>query len=292
MTSLKNRLDAYEQLLHLHRPLGILLLLWPILSALWLATGGRPPLSLVIIFVMGTLLMRSAACAFNDGLNRSGGCSAQGVIAPWEALVIASGLTLIAFCFAWFTTGFATGLLAAALVLALGLALLYWFFKCAFSLSQAFLGIVFSFGIPIAFAAANNTVPWYGWALMGITIFWVAAYDIEYAMANRDKDLERGRRSSALILGHCDVPAVAICYGLYLAGMAAIGLWLRLGIAYGIALVLATVGAAGFLWLIRRREASRCLTVFRHNHWVGMLIFIGIVADYALRLHAWPILGR
>ncbi|MDR2016008.1 MAG: UbiA family prenyltransferase, partial [Burkholderiales bacterium] len=243
MTSLKNRLDAYEQLLRLHQPSYIFLLLWPTLLALWLATGGHAPLSLVIIFVMGTLLMRSAGCAFNDWFNRESGHKdnllAQSAIAPWEALAVAAALTLIAFCFVWFTNSMAITFSAVALVLALALTLLHSLFRRVLSAPQALLGIAFSFGIPIAFAAANHAVPWYALILMGINVLWVLAYDIEYAMANRDKDTERGYRSFALILGRYDVLAVAVCYGLYLAGMAGIGLWLRLGMAYGIALTLA-----------------------------------------------------
>ncbi|MDR2244750.1 MAG: UbiA family prenyltransferase [Burkholderiales bacterium] len=304
MTTLKNRLDAYEQLLRLHQPTGALLLLWPTLSALWLATGGQPLLSLVIVFVMGTLLMRSAACVFGDWLDRDStgdsnphaadtraGPLKQGIIAPWEALALAAVLVLIAFCFLWFATYIAIGMAAAALVLALALALSYPFFKRFLSLPQAFLGIAFSFGIPIAFAAANHTAPWYAWGLMAVNVFWVLAYDIEYAMARRDKDIESGQRSSALILGRYGVLATAVCYGLYLAGMVGAGLWWHLGIAYWIALALAAVGVAGGLWFVRNRETSRCATVFRHNHWIVMVVFIGIAADHALRLHAWPVLG-
>jgi 4-hydroxybenzoate polyprenyltransferase len=300
MATIKNRLDAYERMMRLHQPIGALLLLWPPLLALWLATGGQPPLSLVIVFIMGTLLMRSAACAVGDWLNRDSdgdgnrsGNSSGVDIKSWEALAVAAVLTLIAFCFVWFTTHIAIGIAAVALVLGLALAFVSSqpFFKHFFSLPKAFLGTAFLFGIPIAFAAANNTVPWYAWGLMGIHVFWVVAYDIEYAMAKRDKDIEFGRRSSALILGRYDVLATATCYGLYLAGMVGVGLWWRLGIAYWVALALAAAGAACGLWFVRNREVSRCLTVFCHSHWIAMLVFIGIAADYALRLHAWPLLG-
>ncbi|MDR2172765.1 MAG: UbiA family prenyltransferase [Burkholderiales bacterium] len=295
MATLKNRLDAYEQMLRLHQPTGALLLLWPTLSALWLATMGRPPLSLVIVFVMGTLLMRSAACAFNDWANRDSGDgsgnSSGSDIKPWEALAVAAVLTLIAFCFVWFTTRIAIGIAAAALVLALAFVLSQPFFKRFFSLPQAFLGIAFSFGVPIAFAAANDTVPWYAWGLMGVYVFWALAYDIEYAMASSDKDIELGRRSSALILGRYDVLAAVACYGLYLAGMIGAGFWWRLGMAYWIALALAAACVVCRLWLARNRETSRCFAVFRHSHWIVMLVFIGIATDYALRLHAWPLPG-
>ncbi|MCL2309002.1 MAG: UbiA family prenyltransferase [Proteobacteria bacterium] len=312
MTPLKNRFDAYEQMLRLHQPAGVLLLLWPVLSALWLATGGRPPLSLVIIFVMGTLLMRSVGCALGDwldhnkGRNNGGsdrgdgqrtadnraGLLERGVIAPWEALAVAVVLTLIAFGFIWFTTRIAIGIAAVALVSALALALVQLFYRRFVSLSRVFFGIAFLFGIPLAFAAANNTVPWYAWGLMGVHVFWIVAYDIEYAMARRDKDIERDRRSSALILGRYDVLATAVSYGLYLAGMVGVGLWWRLGIAYGVALALATACAVGCLWLAHSRKTSHCFAAFRCNHWIGVVIFIGVVADYALRLHSWPMLGR
>ena len=316
MTSLPNRLNAYEQLLRLYQPSGAFLLLWPILSALWLTTSGWPPISLVIIFVMGTLLMRSAGCALTDWLDRhnhlrgsSGGdgvphhvdtraappkksISAQGVIAPWEALAVAAVLALAAFGFIWFTAPVAINLSVGALALALVLALLQHRLKRVLSLPHAAFALVFLFGIPMTFATANHPVSWFAWSLLGIHVFWILACDIESAMANRDEDAAFGWRSSALLLGRYDVLAVAICYGLFLAGMALVGHWWHLGVTFWIALALAAAGMLFFLWFIRRRKPSRCATAFRHQQWIVMVIFLGIAADYTLRLHAMPMLGR
>ncbi|MCL2872026.1 MAG: UbiA family prenyltransferase [Betaproteobacteria bacterium] len=316
MISLLNRLNAYERLLRLHQPSGALLLLWPILSALWLTTSGWPPISLVIIFVMGTLLMRSAGCALADWLDRnnaihgsSGGdgvphkvdtraaplkksASARGVIAPWEALVVAAVLALASLGFIWFTAPVAIDLSVGALVLALALAVLQHRFRRVLSLPQAAFAFVFLLGIPMTFATANHPVSWFAWSLVGIHVFWVLACDIEAAMANRDEDTALGWRSSALLLGRYDVPAVAVCYGLFLVGMALVGRWWHLGMAYWIALAVAAAGMVFFLWFIRRRKPSRCAATFRHQQWIVMVIFIGIVVDYTLRLHAMPMLGR
>ncbi|MDR2710528.1 MAG: UbiA family prenyltransferase [Burkholderiales bacterium] len=303
MSFSKTRFDAYERLLRLHQPSGALLLLWPTLSALWLATGGRPPLSLIIIFVMGTLLMRSAACAISGWLDRDrsheGGAAqgaaqgaSQSAMASWEALALAGVLTLIALCFVWFTTRLAIGISAIALAVAVVLALLHSLFKRAFSLPHAALGLLFLFGVPATFAAANNTVPWYAWGLMGVHLFWIVVCDIGVAMANREEDRALGRRSLSLLAGRFDAAAMAVCYAMFLAGMAYVGHWWRLGVAYWIALALAAAGMVFFLRFIRNRETSRCVIAFRNQHWIVMAIFIGIVVDYALRLHAWPVLGR
>jgi 4-hydroxybenzoate polyprenyltransferase len=287
------RLDAYEHLLRLDKPIGTLLLLWPTLSALWLATFGRPPVSLIVVFVMGTWLMRSAGCALNDWADRDFDAHvkrtahrplAARIIAPWEALVLGAVLALCAFGFVLTTT-------RAAILWsfpALAIAIAYPFFKRFFAFPQAFLGIAFSFGIPMAYAAVYNGVPPLAWALLGLNLLWVIAYDTEYAMVDRDDDTRIGIRTSALTLGRFDILAVALCYALYLAGMAWVGRYLRLGPLYFAGIGAAAIMAGYHVRLIRDRSREHCFRAFLHNHWLGLAVFAGIVLDYVLRLHAWP----
>jgi 4-hydroxybenzoate polyprenyltransferase len=289
----RQRIDAYERLLRLDKPIGVLLLLWPTLSALWIAALGAPPLKLVVVFVMGTWLMRSAGCAVNDWADRDFDAHvkrtadrplAARLIAPWEALALGAVLAFIAFLFVLTTT-------RAAIIWsvpALAIAIAYPFLKRFFALPQAFLGIAFSFGIPMAYAAVYDAVPPIAWALLALNLFWVVAYDTEYAMVDRDDDLRIGIRTSAIAFGSFDVAAVALCYAVYLIGMAAAGRVLQLGWPYYAGLVIAAAMAAWHVWLIRTRERAACFRAFLHNHWLGFTIFAGVVADYAVRLHAWP----
>jgi len=291
--TLRERLDAYERLLRLDKPIGTLLLLWPTLSALWLASFGAPPTSLVVIFVMGTLLMRSAGCAFNDWADRHYDAHvkrtaerplAAGVIAPREALALGAVLALAAFGLVLLTNR-ATVLWSFP---ALAITLAYPFFKRFFALPQAFLGIAFSFGIPMAYAAVYNGVPPFAWLLLGLNLLWVMAYDTDYAMVDRDDDLRIGLRTSAITFGRFDVLAVALCYVLYLGGMAWVGWYLRLGWIYFAGLGVAALIAGWHVWLIRGRTREACFAAFLHNHWLGLAVFAGIALDYAVRAHAWP----
>ena len=288
------RLDAYERLLRLDKPIGTLLLLWPTLSALWLATGGRPGLLLLIVFVVGTLLMRSAGCAVNDWADRAFDVHVQrtatrplavGAIAPAEALALAAALAFCAFLLI-----LATNRVAVAWSFpAAAIAFVYPFFKRFFALPQAFLGIAFSFGIPMAYAAAQGEVPAFAWLLLAINLFWVVAYDTEYAMVDREDDLRIGIRTSAITFGRFDVAAVALCYAVYLCGMAGVGAHLGLGVAYFAGLAVATALALYHLWLIRTRDRAACFRAFLHNHWLGLAVFAGILFDHGLRLGAWPL---
>jgi 4-hydroxybenzoate polyprenyltransferase len=287
------RLDAYERLIRLDKPIGILLLLWPTLSALWLAANGRPKGTEVLIFTMGTILMRSAGCAINDWADRRFDAHvartarrplATGEIAPWEALVIAVVLAFFAFLMVW-NTNRATILLS---IPALVIAVVYPFFKRFFVLPQAFLGIAFSFGIPMAYAAVYDLTPPIAWWLLVLNLFWVIAYDTEYAMVDRDDDVRLGLRTSAIAFGRFDVAAIMLCYAIYLAGMAVVGARLGLGAAYYAGLLVA-LGCAVYHWtLIRNRGRDECFRAFLHNHWLGVAVFAGIAVDYAVRLGAWP----
>jgi len=287
------RIDAYERLVRLDKPIGIALLLWPTLSALWLAAYGAPSVSLIVIFVLGTILMRSAGCAVNDWADRRFDAHvertarrplATGEILPWEALAVGAALALLAFLLV-LATNKTTILLSLP---ALAITVAYPFFKRFFALPQAFLGIAFSFGIPMAYAAVLDRVPAIAWWLLLLNLFWVMAYDTEYAMVDRDDDAKLGLRTSAIAFGRFDVAAVVFCYAVYLAGMLVVGIRLRMGPLYFAGCVVA-LGCAVFHWtLIKGRDRASSFRAFRHNHWLGLAIFAGIALDFAVRLKAWP----
>jgi 4-hydroxybenzoate polyprenyltransferase len=292
--SWKQRLDAYERLVRLDKPIGILLLLWPTLTALWIAGGGRPTGRLILVFVLGTIVMRCAGCAVNDWADRNFDAHVQrtenrplarGEIAPWEALVVGAGFALSGFLLVVAATNLTTILLSFA---GLAITIAYPFFKRFFALPQAFLGVAFSFGIPMAYAAVYNYVPAIAWYLFAFNLFWVIAYDTEYAMVDRDDDLRLGLRTSAITFGRFDVAAVAACYAIYLAGMAWIGFRLEFGVNYWAGVIVALILASYHLWLIHTRERERCFRAFLGNHWLGFAIFVGVVVDYVVRGHAWP----
>ena len=287
------RLDAYERLIRLDKPIGTLLLLWPTASALWIAADGRPHALLVLVFVAGTLLMRSAGCAVNDWADRKFDAHvkrtaqrplAAGDIAPWEALAVAA---VLAFCALLLILHInATTVLLS--VPAAAIAVAYPFFKRFFVLPQAFLGIAFSFGIPMAFAAVSDRVPALGWWMLALNLFWVVAYDTEYAMVDRDDDVRLGLRTSAIAFGRYDVAAVMACYAVYLGGMVAVGRMLQMGPLYYGGLFVALGCAVWHGWLIRTRTREGCFAAFLHNHWLGLAVFAGIALDFAVRRNAWP----
>jgi 4-hydroxybenzoate polyprenyltransferase len=287
------RIDAYERLLRLDKPIGTLLLLWPTLTALWFATWGAPSFKLLIVFVVGTLLMRSAGCAVNDWADRAFDAHvertaarplAKGEIEPFEALLLAGALAFCAFLLIFSTNR--TAVLWS--FPAAGIAFVYPFCKRFFALPQAFLGIAFSFGIPMAYAAALGRVPAFAWALLAINLFWVVAYDTEYAMVDRDDDVRIGIRTSAITFGRFDLAAIALCYAVYLAGMAWVGVEIGLGVLYFAGLAVAAAIAVYHVWLIRGRDRASCFRAFLHNHWLGLAVFAGTALDYAVRAGAWP----
>ena len=287
-TKIAARLDAYERLIRLDKPIGTLLLLWPTLTALWIATSGAPSWIVVGIFVLGTLLMRSAGCAVNDYADRDFDAHvertasrplARHEIEPWEALVVAAVLALCAFLLIVRFNRFAILLSIPALAIAVA----YPFFKRFFSLPQAFLGIAFSFGIPMAFAAVYGTIPAVGWWLFGANFFWVVAYDTEYAMVDRDDDVKLGLRTSAIAFGRFDVFAVMVCYAAYLALLMWVGRMQNLGSFFYAGVLVASLLGLWHFWLIRKRERAGCFRAFLNNHWLGLAVFAGTVADYAFR---------
>ncbi len=285
--TLVERLNAYEKLIRLDKPIGILLLLWPTLWALWLSSAGRPDLRIVWIFALGTVLMRSAGCAVNDYADRhyDGHVArtrdrplAAGTIRPAEALVVAAVLALVAFALVLQFNALTIRYSFAALAIAV----IYPFAKRFFALPQVVLGVAFGFGIPMAFAVHNNHVAGIAWLLLLANIFWTIAYDTEYAMLDRDDDRRIGIRTSALTFGRFDVAAVMICHALFVISMVGAGAYFRLGIYYYAGLTLAAVLAASQFAMIRKREPAACFRAFLHNNWVGAAVFAGILAHYYL----------
>ena len=286
---LRERLDLYEKLMRLDKPIGTLLLLWPTLWALWLSSAGRPDWMLVWVFALGTLLMRSAGCVINDFADRDFDKHVErtkarplttGQVSSREALALFALLCLASF----------------ALVLLLRKPLLIWlsfaaFFLAAtypltkrfFAIPQAYLGVAFGFGIPMAYAAQLGEVPAQAWWLLLANVFWAVAYDTEYAMVDRNDDLKIGIKTSAITFGRFDVAAVMLCYAATLALIAWVGSTYALGWPFYSALAIAAgIMGVHYTW-IRGRERMACFKAFLHNNWVGGIIFAGIALDFPLR---------
>jgi 4-hydroxybenzoate polyprenyltransferase len=306
---MRTKLALYLDLIRWNRPAGWLLLLWPTLSALWIASGGWPGWHLLIVFTLGTILMRSAGCCVNDvadvefdkHVKRTANRPVtSGTVGKREALLLGAMLAFVAFGLV-LTTNASTVLYSfAALAIAIG----YPYAKRLVAMPQAVLGVAFSFGIPMAFAAVQGGPPWSLWAgptdasnaatavsqaapilawvlLLG-NLFWVLAYDTEYAMVDRDDDLKIGMKTSAITLGRWDVSAIMLFYAIYMV------IWLLAHVFIGssaITLIVFLVAAAQVMWhyrLIRNRAREGCFAAFRANHWLGFTFFAGIVAAYAL----------
>ena len=278
---MRPRLSLYLDLIRWSRPAGWLLLLWPTLSALWLAAGGFPGWHLVLVFTLGTVLMRSAGCCVNDVADREFDRHVQrtaqrpvttGAVSVREALVVGAVLALLAFGLV-LTTNTATVAWSFA---ALAVAVAYPYAKRLVSMPQAVLGVAFSFGIPMAFAAVTGDVPPVAWLLLLGNLFWVLAYDTQYAMVDREDDLRIGIHTSAITLGRWDVTAVMGFYGAYLAIWAAVLSATLLSDEWMLGLLAAGAQAAWHFTLIRTRSREGCFKAFRLNHWVGFAVFAGI----------------
>ena len=294
-----SRLTLALDLIRWNRPAGWLLLLWPTLSALWIAADGWPGWHLVLVFVIGTVLMRSAGCCINDVADRdfdkhvkrtAARPVTRGAVSVKEALLLGAVLALLAFGLV-LSTNAPTILLSFA---ALAVTLAYPYAKRVVSVPQAVLGVAFSFGIPMAFAAAlggtdwslaaiNAAVPPHAWWLLLGNLFWVLAYDTEYAMVDRDDDLRIGMKTSAIALGRYDVAGVMACYALYLLSWAGLGLALGLGRVFLLGVAMAAAQAVWHYTLIRARQREGCFKAFRLNHWLGFAVFAGVALDLALR---------
>lgn len=288
VAALKQRITLYERLMRLDKPIGILLLLWPTLWALWISADGSPNWWIVLIFVLGTVLMRSAGCVMNDMADADFDAHvertrerplATGVVSKREALVLALGLSLVAFVLVLFLNRLTILLSFVALFLAAS----YPFTKRFFAIPQAYLGIAFGFGIPMAFAAQTNTLPAVAWWVLVANIFWAIAYDTAYAMVDRNDDLKLGMKTSAITFGRFDVAAIMLCYAAMLAILVGVGMHLEFGWPYYAGLVAAAALMAYHYTLVRTRERVPCFKAFLHNNWVGAVIFAGILAQYLLR---------
>ncbi len=281
------KLKLYWQLVRMHRPIGILLLLWPTLWALWIAGNGEPGWHLFFVFVIGTVLMRSAGCAINDWADRdfdkhvkrtaqrpltSGAIKPKEAIAVFVVLSLAAALLLIGL-------NQLTWLLA---VVAAFLAASYPFTKRFFALPQAYLGIAFGFGIPMAFAAIQNTLPLSAWIMLLANIFWALAYDTEYAMVDRDDDVKIGIRTAAITFGRYDVVAVMTCYAVALLLLVWVGRLEEMDVWYFLGLVIAGCIALYHYTLIRTRSRDGCFKAFNHNNWFGAAVFAGVLGNYLI----------
>jgi len=284
----KERLNLYEKLMRLDKPIGILLLLWPTLWGLWISSYGRPNWGILWIFVLGTVLMRSAGCVINDYADRDFDRNvsrtqdrplASGQASAKEALLLAAVLALFAFVLILPLDRLVILLSVPALLIAAT----YPFTKRFFAIPQAYLGIAFGFGIPMAYAANVGAVPPIAWVLLLANMFWAIAYDTEYAMVDRDDDIRIGIKTSAITFGKYDVLGVMLCYAAMLAILAGVGLRFKFGVLYYAGL-LAAAGIMGYHYtLIKDRERDKCFKAFLHNNWVGAAIFAGIALDHYLR---------
>jgi len=288
MPSVAARLPLYASLTRLDKPVGTLLLLWPTLTALWIAAGGWPGATLFAVFIAGTFLMRSAGCAVNDAADARYDAHvkrtahrvvARGLVSRREALAVALALA----CAAALLLPLLNAAALRLALIAVAIAATYPLAKRFFPVPQLYLGVAFSFGIPMAFAAVLATVPIIGWLLMLANAFWVIAYDTEYAMVDRDDDLRLGLQSSAIFLGRFDIAAVMACYAAFLLLLLYIGTRTQAGWPFYAGCAAAAMMMLYHFILIRTRSREGCLRAFRHNNWVGLAVFAGAVLDFAMR---------
>ena len=286
--NLTKKLDAYERLMRLDKPIGILLLLWPTLWALWLASRGMPDWITLLIFVTGTVLMRSAGCVLNDIADRKFDGLVErtknrplvlGEVSVKEAYLLAAGLAVMAFALVLLFNK-TTILLSFA---ALFLAATYPYTKRFLAIPQAYLGVAFGFGIPMAFAAVNDYIPPVAWVLLAANVFWAMAYDTEYAMVDREDDLKIGIKSSAIFFGKYEVLAVMVCYAIMLGLLAYVGKLMGFGKYYFIGLAAALLLVFWQYILIKSRDKFNCFKAFLHNNWIGLVLFIALAAEYYFR---------
>jgi 4-hydroxybenzoate polyprenyltransferase len=286
--SLNDRLVAYAYLIRLDKPIGTLLLLWPTLWALWLASAGLPDLNILLIFVAGTFLMRSAGCAMNDFADRDFDRHVQrtqarpvtsGKISGKEALLVAAILALLAFLLIQPLNSY-TKILS---VFALAVTFIYPFTKRFFAMPQAILGVAFGFGIPMAYAAILNYIPLEAWILFAGNIFWAIAYDTAYAMVDREDDLRLGLRTSAITFGQYDVAAIAVSYGILFISQIWVAQLADLSNYFLVGWFIALACAIYHLKLISTRKREECFAAFRNNNWLGGFLFLGIVLGLSFR---------
>jgi 4-hydroxybenzoate polyprenyltransferase len=285
LTTARKKFDVYIRLTRLDKPIGILLLLWPTLWALLIAGNGRPDWVVVLLFIVGTVLMRSAGCVMNDIADQKfDGYVERTQYRPLpnkeasrkEAYLLAAALSLVAFAL----VNLLNLLTVQLSFFALFLAITYPLTKRFFAMPQAYLGIAFGFGIPMAFAAINNEVPAVAWQLLSANVFWAVAYDTEYAMVDRDDDLKIGIRSSAITFGRYDIFAVMMCYVATLLLLATVGAYLQMNAYYYAGLIAASFTAVYHYFLIKNRDRKNCFKAFLGNNWFGLFVFGGVALNY------------
>lgn len=289
--ALSKKLDIYERLMRLDKPIGILLLLWPTLWALLIAGNGTPDWIVVLIFITGTVLMRSAGCVMNDIADHQYDGLVERTqhrplpnseVGKKEAYLLAAILTVAAFGLVSFLNMLTIKLSVAALFLAIT----YPFTKRFFVMPQAYLGIAFGFGIPMAFAAIHDQIPAVAWVLLLANVFWAIAYDTEYAMVDREDDLKIGIKSSAITFGRFDVVAVMACYAIALLLLTIVGYQLLMGVAYYVGIAVATCIAIRHYFLIKARDRQSCFKAFLGNNWFGLSVFTGIATHYLIKIYS------
>lgn len=290
LKELSKKIDAYERLMRLDKPIGILLLLWPTLGALLIASDGKPDWIIVLIFVTGTVLMRSAGCVMNDIADHQYDGLVErtqhrpiptNAVSKKEAYVLAVVLSLLAL-------GLVSQLNALTVklsIVAFFLAATYPLTKRFFAMPQAYLGVAFGFGIPMAFAAINNDIPQVAWVLLLANVFWAIAYDTEYAMVDREDDLKIGIKSSAITFGRFDVIAVMICYVAALLLLVVAGFMEHLGLPYYLGLTIAAGVVVHHYLLIKTRVRTRCFQAFLGNNWLGLAVFLGLTTHYSIHFY-------
>jgi 4-hydroxybenzoate polyprenyltransferase len=280
------RLPDFLLLMRLDKPIGIFLLLWPTLWGLWIANEGWPGIHLLTVFVLGVVLMRSAGCVMNDFADRNFDAHvertqdrpiATGRIHPKEALLFCGILSLLAFALVMTTNLLTVQLSFAAILIAFS----YPFMKRFTYMPQVFLGIAFAWGIPMAFAATSQSIPLVAWLLMTAAIVWTVVYDTEYAMVDREDDIRLGLKSTAILFGDLDRLMIAILQFVFIGTMLLLHRHLELGWYFNLSLVAAALLMFYQQTLIRKRERLKCFKAFLNNHWVGLAIFVGFVAEFA-----------
>ncbi|AEG32360.1 4-hydroxybenzoate octaprenyltransferase [Thiomicrospira cyclica] len=277
---------SYIQLMRLDKPVGIYLVLWPALWALWLAAEGTPPGLVLVVFILGAIVMRSAGCVINDYADRhwDGDVArtasrplATGAITPRDALLLFAGLCLVGF-------GLVLLLNPLTILLSLGalvLATLYPFTKRYTHWPQMFLGAAFAWAVPMGYAAVLGSVPYQAWLVFAITLIWTLIYDTFYAITDRDDDLKVGIKSTAILFGRYDLVIIGLLQSLMVLLLVVLGYWLQLGMAFWISLAVVVALFSSQLWQSRHRDPQACFKAFKQNHWVGLVILIGLIIDLA-----------
>ena len=284
----RRRLREYVLLTRLDKPIGILLLLWPVMWALWIAADGWPPLWTLAVFLVGTVLTRSAGCIVNDFADRDIDPHVERTldrplaarrVSPYEALALFVVLMLVSlalvFSLGWKVTSYA--------VVAAFLLLTYPLFKRFFPAPQLYLGIAFGWGVPMSFVAVQGEVPPIGWWIFGVTVLWALIYDTYYAMVDREDDLRIGVRSTAVWFGKADLAIISALQLLMIAGLWKIGNIAELGLSYFLAVIVAAAIFHRNLWWARHRERTQCFRAFLGNHHAGLAVFVGVVLATAQR---------